>query len=155
MWRWYQEAHICYAFLSDAHSGDESSFASNKWFTRGWTLQEMIALDHVNFYDQNWSYLGSRISLTRMITTITGVDNHALTRGHLDSRSVTHGQVFNYDCNYCQVSSLENVQSVLKTITIAQRMKWASRRQTTRLEDIAYSLLGLSDVHMPLPTAKV
>jgi hypothetical protein len=156
MFKWYQEARICYAFLSDVHSGDNASFFSSRWFTRGWTLQELLAPNHVHFYDQTWSYVGSRISLATLITTVTGIDDYLLKRAHLD-RQVVFSQQSSYAwglrpdvCTYCRVTAPANVRSVLKTVTIAQKMKWAARRQTTRLEDIAYSLLGLFDVHMPL-----
>jgi hypothetical protein len=156
MFKWYQEACICYAYLSDVHNGDNASFSSSRWFTRGWTLQELLAPNHVHFYDQTWSYVGSRISLATLITTVTGIDNYILTRAHLDRQVVFNEQSMSAGFlrldgrTYCRVTAPANVQSVLKTVTIAQRMKWAAKRQTTRLEDIAYSLLGLFDVHMPL-----
>ncbi|RMZ70872.1 beta transducin [Pyrenophora seminiperda CCB06] len=110
MFRWYAEASICYAYLSGC-----------RWFSRGWTLQELLAPDHVHFYDRNWLYLGSRISLATEVAKITSIHDTILTRGHAMLR-----------------------------LTIAQRMTWASKRATTRLEDSAYCLMGLFEVHMPL-----
>ena len=48
MFRWYQNASICYAYLSDVKKSNQenltkSEFESSQWFTRGWTLQELIA----------------------------------------------------------------------------------------------------------------
>jgi hypothetical protein len=156
MFRWYQDASICYAYLSDASSGDDSSISSSRWFTRGWCLQELIAPDHVHFYDAAWAYIGSRISLASKIQEITGVDESILTRGHVDdatsidmSRRNGSG-TYLYTCRYCSARIWVNVQRILGSLTIAERMRWASKRQTTRLEDIAYSLMGLFDVNIPL-----
>jgi hypothetical protein len=96
----------------------------SRWFTRGWTLQELIAPEDILFYGEDWGYLGSkahdedvRISLAK----ITGID----------------------------VRVLEGIIQPSE-ISIAARMKWASQRETTRLEDVAYCLMGLFDVNMPL-----
>ncbi|KAI0905227.1 hypothetical protein F4823DRAFT_627989 [Ustulina deusta] len=132
MFRWYKKASICYAYMEDVRHGYHDSKGGlfsllcqrSRWFTRGWTLQELIAPDDVMFYGEDWGYLGSkahdedvRISLAE----ITGIDVRVL-----------EGTI--------QPSE----------ISIAGRMKWASRRETTRLEDVAYCLMGLFDVNMPL-----
>lgn len=88
---------------------------SSKWFTRGWTLQELLAPYYVDFFDRNWIWIGSKASLDDSIKTRTGI---------LD--------FLNY-----------------KTASVAQKMSWASWRETTRIEDQAYCLLGLFGVHMP------
>ncbi|KAI1739823.1 heterokaryon incompatibility protein-domain-containing protein [Xylaria scruposa] len=132
MFRWYKKAAICYAYMEDVENGSHDSKAGSfrllcqhsRWFTRGWTLQELIAPEDVMFYGKDWCYLGSkahdedvRISLAK----ITGIDARVL------EAIVPPGE-----------------------ISIAARMKWASRRKTTRLEDAAYCLMGLFDVNMPL-----
>jgi hypothetical protein len=43
MFRGYKNATKCYVYLSDVPAGDESAFRKNRWFTRGWTLQELLA----------------------------------------------------------------------------------------------------------------
>lgn len=122
MFEWYRRAEVCYAYISDVslaesdHYVKESAFRRSKWFTRGWTLQELLAPQWVEFYDQNWEEIGTKSSLADLITSITGI---------------TH--LFNFE-DAC----------------IAQKMSWASRRETTRVEDQAYCLMGLFDVHMPL-----
>jgi hypothetical protein len=131
MFRWYQEADTCYAFLSDIDdrapegSPSDASIASSRWFTRGWTLQELIAPSEVHFYSKNWHLLGSKrtgdASFLAMLETATGIDKELLD------------------------GSLE-----LDEFGVATRMKWASRRTTTRVEDRAYSLMGLFGVNMPL-----
>jgi hypothetical protein len=126
MYRWYQQADTCYAYLSDVPADQDpteyqSSFQNSEWFTRGWTLQELIAPRKVVFYGENWGRLGTKLSLCILISEITGVDFLILT-GKED----------------------------LGNVSIARRMSWAAKRKTTRVEDIAYSLLGIFDVNMPL-----
>ncbi|PMD43062.1 hypothetical protein L207DRAFT_631224 [Hyaloscypha variabilis F] len=41
-------------------------------------------------------------------------------------------------------------RNLLSTFSVAQRMSWASERETTRSEDLAYSLMGLFNVNMPI-----
>lgn len=126
MYRWYKASSVCYAFLSDVNVNDssdgewESQFKSSKWFTRGWTLQELLAPSHVVFYDEQWSVLCTKRDESRLLAVCTGIDEAVLKGEELSSRS------------------------------IAQRMSWASSRQTTRGEDIAYCLLGIFDINMPM-----
>ena len=128
MFRWYQEAEVCYAFLEDI--SDVKDLGKAKWFTRGWTLQELIAPKSLVFYveDDNaaWRKIGIReeVATANQIAGITGIDEYFL-RG-VDSTSRVHGASF------------------------AKRVAWASNRTTTRHEDIAYCLMGLLDVNMPL-----
>jgi len=126
MFQWYAQAAACYAYLSDVMAGDdpshaESSFRESKWFTRGWTLQEMIAPAEVVFLSKDWEEIGTRRSLARVITEITSVDEAVL--WDPDRRD---------------------------DFSFAHRMSWAAKRTTTRVEDEAYSLLGLFHVNMPL-----
>lgn len=93
---------------------------------RGWTLQELIAPSSVQFYDQTWKERGSRATLAKEIREITKINWRILQR------------------------HWENARSLLDEIPVAARMAWASKRQTTRDEDIAYCLLGLFDINMPL-----
>ncbi|KAH8778280.1 hypothetical protein F5882DRAFT_380262 [Hyaloscypha sp. PMI_1271] len=131
MYRWYAGADVCYVYLSDVPGAAiESPFEANskfrrsRWFTRGWTLQELIASQDVVIFASDWTYLGAKtgdVSFTRLLSDITGVQ--------LD---VLYGQVSPQD------------------MSIAARMHWAAHRQTTREEDVAYCLLGIFDVNMPL-----
>jgi hypothetical protein len=133
---------VCYVYLSDVHATptDEaedpdqfwreeivassiSQFNSSKWWTRGWTLQELIAPRSLVFFAYvpgGWMEIGDRISLLDLVVGRTGIDEGIL-RGR--------------DLEEC---------------AIATRMSWASDRQTTRVEDIAYCLLGIFNVNMPL-----
>ena len=128
MFKWYQNAAVCYAYLdatttlASSQTGDElEEFENSRWFTRGWTLQELIAPRVVEFYGRSWVHLGSRYIL----------------RGKISHRTSIPERV------------LRNPKTII-TYSVATRMSWASARNTTRLEDRAYSLLGLFDVHMPL-----
>lgn len=123
MYRWYEASFVCYAFLSDVHKGDkmEQEMMSSLWFTRGWTLQELLAPHRLVFYDEHWQSLGTKGTLSETVTSRTGIDKDILSRGY-----------------------------PLSNCSIACRMSWASQRITTRVEDIAYCLLGIFDVNMPL-----
>ncbi|KAK0747101.1 heterokaryon incompatibility protein-domain-containing protein [Schizothecium vesticola] len=119
MFLWYRLAEICFAYLSDVRSPVE--FASSRWFTRGWTLQELIAPLEVEFLNSDWKLLGNRKGLAGSLSGITGVDERLLAG-----------------------------DSFITAYSISTRMAWASHRQTSREEDLAYSLLGIFNVTMPL-----
>ncbi|TEA16143.1 Vegetative incompatibility protein HET-E-1 [Colletotrichum sidae] len=121
MYRWYKQAAICYALLSDVSAGIETTFRKSRWFTRGWTLQELLAPVKLNFYDKDWQFLNSRTKLAGLVGEITGIPSRYLT-----------------GLATCHEAS------------VAQRMSWAARRSTKRVEDIAYSLFGLFDVMIPM-----
>ncbi|EJF59842.1 hypothetical protein DICSQDRAFT_181632 [Dichomitus squalens LYAD-421 SS1] len=125
MYRWYRDSHVCYAFLSDVvHGGNplaqDSHFRRSRWFTRGWTLQELIAPRVVVFLSQEWVAFGTKATLATVIEEITGIDVVVLT-----------------------------LRRSLDKVSVATRMSWASERITTRDEDRAYSLLGIFDIKMP------
>jgi hypothetical protein len=122
MFRWYQNAVKCYVYLSDV-SFDftwEPAFRASRWFTRGWTLQELLAPESVEFFSQEGRQLGDKRTLEQQIHGITGITVQAL-----------------------QGSSLSS-------FGVEERFLWAQNRQTTRKEDQAYSLLGIFGVYMPL-----
>ncbi|KAK5655271.1 hypothetical protein OQA88_5838 [Cercophora sp. LCS_1] len=158
MFKYYRAADICFAFLEDVtgmpspasspapteEEADEDvvmvepdgsrmvladaeldpefalEFSSSRWFTRGWTLQELLAPTEVVFLNSQWCDIGTRTSSAGVISKITGIPQHALACSDWEGCS------------------------------IAQRLSWASGRQTTRVEDQAYCLLGIFGVNMPL-----
>jgi hypothetical protein len=125
MFRWYKNADVCYVYLSDAEWCIDKEIMNEtlgkcRWFTRGWTLQELIAPRNIEFYSRDWQKIATKDECCKQLSLITGIDKNIL-RG----------------------SNLANV-------SIARRMSWASRRETTRQEDIAYCLLGIFDVNIPL-----
>ena len=131
MFRWYRDASKCYVYLRDVSwpctdSADRSNeawewtFRKSEWFSRGWTLQELIAPASVDFFSKDGELLGNKTSLERNICEVTGIPASAL-RG-----------------------------DPLSNFSVAERMSWAANRETHRQEDMAYSLLGLFGIHLPL-----
>ncbi|KAH8890045.1 HET-domain-containing protein [Thozetella sp. PMI_491] len=123
MFRWYQRAKVCLVYLADLDPTTETGqgLASCRWLRRGWTLQEMLAPTNVKLYDQAWCLRGSKHDYAANISEITGIPSSAI-------------------CGFTPI----------KWYSAAQKMAWASQRETSRTEDIAYCLLGLFDVNMPL-----
>ncbi|KAK3689198.1 hypothetical protein B0T22DRAFT_480415 [Podospora appendiculata] len=157
MFRWYSKASRCYVYLADVPDGWEASlphafehhdhggalltvdipahlrrmpwpvrgavdhsFYQSRWFTRGWTLQELLAPVDVVFYSSAWTRGPTKTDLIEHLGRITGIPHAALETG---------------DCS---------------AVSIADRMRWALARETTRVEDTAYCLLGIFDVNMPM-----
>jgi hypothetical protein len=130
MFRWYRNAEYCYAYLADVPDLDvtgahleqpASAFHSSRWFTRGWTLQELLAPADFMFFSSGGREIGTKLELSEDISSITSIDKEYLTR-----------------------------TQPLSQASIAKRMSWVSRRKTTRIEDLAYCLLGIFDISMPL-----
>lgn len=124
MYRWYQEAKVCFVLLSDvkAFSGPEA-LRTSKYFTRAWTLQEMLAPTNLEFFDTDWTSLGtfSDDALANTVSEVTRVPLGLLRK-----------------------------ELTLSDFSVAQRFSWAAKRESTRVEDKAYSLLGLFNVHLSL-----
>ncbi|PQE10620.1 NB-ARC and Ankyrin domain protein [Rutstroemia sp. NJR-2017a WRK4] len=130
MFYWYKVAAKCYVYLSDVfavHDGVEQSqsiwepsFRASRWFTRGWTLQELLAPVSVEFFSQEGKRLGDKESLKLVIQEITKITTDAL----------------------------QGIP--LARFSVSDRKKWAERRITTRQEDAAYSMLGIFGVSMPV-----
>ncbi|KAK4448506.1 heterokaryon incompatibility protein-domain-containing protein [Podospora aff. communis PSN243] len=137
MFAWYKASTVCLVFLEDEnavfcqHEGRPGLVSGTRefrerlggarWFTRGWTLQELIAPSHVAFYDRYGKFFGTKQDLVEDLMEITRID-----------RAV-----------------LQNVD-VLSEVPVARKMSWAASRQTTRIEDMAYCMLGVFDVNMAL-----
>ena len=124
MFLWYKLAECCFAFLEDVnHDGSGplgQDFEGCRWFDRGWTLQELLAPRHMEFFDRNWCYIGNKHNLADRISRRTSIDVKSLLTGSFTTASV------------------------------AKRMSWAAGRETTRPEDLAYCLLGIFDINMPM-----
>ena len=128
MFRWYHDAAKCYVYLADVEIGttmenvnlSRQAFQQSRWFTRGWTLQELIAPTSLEFFSVEGLQLGDKLSKVEELHEITGISVRALQGNPLSEFSVD------------------------------ERMSWAAKRETKREEDAAYSLLGIFDVHMPL-----
>ncbi|KIN98173.1 hypothetical protein M404DRAFT_63384, partial [Pisolithus tinctorius Marx 270] len=130
MYVWYADSDRCYAFLHDTEASalptdrdDKFTEFSGwpKWFSRGWTLQELVAPVNVHFLNQKWEYIGDKQGCTPSLSVITRISVDVLKEG-LGRTSPS----------------------------VAQIMSWAADRTTAREEDRAYSMLGLLGVHMPI-----
>ncbi|KAI4088291.1 MAG: hypothetical protein LQ348_004314 [Seirophora lacunosa] len=130
MYLWYARSDVCLVYLSDFdtdttgelnNSAVMASFRRSRWFRRGWTLQEMLAPSHVEFYNSKWEYIGDKHELVSQLSLATGIS----------------------------MQFIEDGKSIHKA-SVAARMSWASNRETTRPEDEAYCLMGIFDVNMPL-----
>ncbi|KAK3376313.1 heterokaryon incompatibility protein-domain-containing protein [Lasiosphaeria ovina] len=138
MFHWYRSAAVCIALLEDLDGGGgggggdgdgdglatEEQLRPCRWFTRGWTLQEMIAPVFVEFYDKRWKLRGTKGQLISPLHAITRIDEDVL-NGAADPLS-------------------------LQSVAAARRMSWAADRTTTRVEDLAYCLMGIFGLNMPL-----
>ncbi|KAM7209956.1 Heterokaryon incompatibility protein (HET) domain containing protein [Rhypophila decipiens] len=129
MYKWYSKSSVCYVYLEDfsplppgwhVSSSTWGPFVASRWFSRRWTLQELIAPESVTFFANDWSDLGSKFSTRNILAEHTRVPKNVL-RGVSPS-----------------------------VCSAAERMSWAAERETSREEDLAYSLLGIFGIHMPL-----
>jgi hypothetical protein len=136
MFAWYERAEVCYVYLADVRSNgvdpedEDEDFRNSRWFTRGWTLQELLAPKMLMFYNTSWKLLGH------------------LTRGRGSTRGSTMGLYLSDITGIPEAYVSGSIE--LDKATIAMKMSWASTRQTTRIEDLAYCLLGAFDVAMPM-----
>ena len=128
MFNWYQDAKECYVYLSDVETeilGEDGSLSTpitkSRWFTRGWTLQELLAPKEVLFYSKEGHFLGTKITLSQEIFLPTKIEEFYL---------VEPSRIF--------------------SASVSRRMSWASARVTTRTEDLAYCLMGMFRINMPM-----
>jgi Heterokaryon incompatibility protein (HET)/NACHT domain len=132
MFSWYQKSEKCYVYLSDvsfdiSHQDYQNpkpewqaAFKKSRWFTRGWTLQELIAPKSVEFFSLDWKRLGDKRSLQQQIHDVANIPIPAI------------------------------LGETLSQFDITERFRWSEKRETKRQEDKAYCLLGIFDIHMPL-----
>lgn len=123
MFRWYQNAQVCYVYLFDV-SWDSTNllmsqkqFVGSEWFLRGWTLQELLAPKQLKFFDRDWKLIGSKDDLVTEIMTATRI-------------------------------SAEHLSGAFRDASLAQKMSWLAGRTTEYLEDRAYCVLGIFDIYL-------
>jgi len=126
MYAYYQNAQVCYVYLADALNGSlrnisrrngSSFYRWSEWFSRGWTLQELLAPRTVVFFDKNWRRIGDKHQLQDDIHRITTIPPTVL-------------------------SGKQSIQDV----DVLDRMSWSIWRRTTRRQDSAYCLQGILGV---------
>jgi hypothetical protein len=131
MFRWYRNAVKCYVYLFDVQTCKredncqtqytwELAFRKSRWFTGGWTLQELLAPTIVEFFSREGELLGSKTKLAGLIHEITEIP----------------------------ITALDGVP--LSQFPVDKRLRWAARRNTKRPEDRVYCLLGIFEIFMPL-----
>ncbi|KAI9924220.1 hypothetical protein MW887_007170 [Aspergillus wentii] len=125
MYDLYKNAKICFTYLADVPSDDNpskrgSTFEKSRWFTRGWTLQELLAPSEVIFFSKEWMEIGRKTTMPSLLARITGIDEDILIH-----------------------------RKPIESASVATRMSWAANRQTTFVEDRAYSLMGIFGVSIP------
>lgn len=125
MFRWYKDSTRCYVYMPDLSVSVNvergNAWRDHSWFKRGWTLQELIAPASVEFFVKDGARLGDKNTLGMQIQEITGIPI-SLLRG----------------------------TSYLSSFDDDERFRWAENRLTTRGEDIAYCLLGIFGISMPV-----
>jgi hypothetical protein len=129
MFQWYENSARCYVFLSDVSiptmtepiqcSDWDTLFRRSEWFTRGWTLQELIAPFSVEFFSRQGHPIGDKASLNQLIHEITSIPIAALGNCPLDQ------------------------------FTTSERRRWSENRKTKEEEDIVYCLLGILGISIP------
>ncbi|KAE8374683.1 heterokaryon incompatibility protein-domain-containing protein [Aspergillus bertholletiae] len=124
MFSWYMNAVVCYVYLSDVPGNCDvnrkgSEFENSRWFTRGWTLQELLAPAKVTFFSQDWVEIGTKHKLATTLSRITWIDKEVLMKSKR-----------------------------LESTSVAKRMSWAARRETTQPEDMAYCLMGIFSAYI-------
>ena len=124
MYSWYHHAEVCYAFLADVSQEIQSpiggaEFHASRWHRRGWTLQELLAPRVVLFLNNSWEVIGSKHTLVDVLAKATGIERDILIH-----------------------------QKPLEEVSVATKMSWAVHRETTRVEDEAYCLMGIFGVYI-------
>ncbi|KAI9667896.1 MAG: hypothetical protein M1821_000716 [Bathelium mastoideum] len=141
MFRWYRDAKVCFAYLSDV-SQEESEyqdeqkdlkgkriqrrincFKESDWFSRGWTLQELLAPRVLYFFDHKWRFIDAKKTRS----------------ADIQSRTKIEAKYINGD---------------FSDACTAVKMSWLSSRETTLKEDMAYCMVGIFGVYMHVQKAE-
>lgn len=126
MFKWYELAEVCFAYLSDVtwsfmdFPKSKEQFINSAWFTRGWTLQELLAPKMMVFFDTSWHLIDTREGLSREIQEASGIESEYV----------------------------NDFKSNSQSISIAKKMSWVSKRKVKKEEDMAYCLFGILDVRI-------
>lgn len=164
MFKWYEASEVCFVYLEDVPTGmdpfpHDSAFRKSRWWTRGWTLQELLAPHHTIFYDSAWE---------RVFTPEMGKGHfkkialplrpeYEVKRPRRFSEDRMQIQPVIQQIRYGLLTEITGIPSpvLLKELSLSKvsaacKFSWASQRMTTRIEDKAYCLMGILGVNMPL-----
>ncbi|KAG8822296.1 hypothetical protein FRC17_009604 [Serendipita sp. 399] len=136
MYAWYRDSHICIVHLSE--TTNRVDMRRDPWFTRGWTLQELLAPRRFAFYSKEW----------KQITRLDNVKSPMEEGGHREAKGE--------DLLWSRIAGITGIeiQDLLYfkpgLYDIRKRMAWAAKRKTTRIEDMAYCLIGIFDVNLSI-----
>ncbi|KAF9473239.1 hypothetical protein BDN70DRAFT_843725 [Pholiota conissans] len=120
MFKWYSYAEVCVTHLADIMTVD--NMRHDTWFTRGWTLQELLAPSYTKFYNAEWKKI------------------HSHWKGDLEDEDILR------EIQAATTIVKDELTMNLLDIPISRRMQWAANRRVTRAEDTAYSLMGIFGV---------
>ncbi|KAL4067930.1 heterokaryon incompatibility protein-domain-containing protein, partial [Scleroderma citrinum] len=128
MYRWYSSAEICIAYLE--RSSNVKDFGTEPWFTRGWTLQELLAPRKTKFYGKEWNPILPHVPLES-----NDKEQHDISSAIEQTTRIPQHQLISFRPGCYRVW---------------EKLLWASRRTTTRAEDMAYCLIGMLDISMSI-----
>ncbi|KAF9473443.1 hypothetical protein BDN70DRAFT_867360, partial [Pholiota conissans] len=133
MYKWYHDSKVCIAYLAETQT--VLDIHHDAWFTRGWTLQELIAPVVIKLCNRDWKYFNA---------DITATDTHS--KGILSDRgtSIVATIIINQIRKATSITA-EEFSNFLR-LPLSRRMQLAASRQVTREEDTAYSLMGILGV---------
>ncbi|KAJ8518481.1 hypothetical protein ONZ45_g4467 [Pleurotus djamor] len=152
MFSWYRNAYVCIVYLGQ--SDDESDIAKDTWFSRGWTLQELLAPKRIQFYSRDWNKLG----MINRCSNEAYKESSPNDESNPESDPKLHGEDLGSESqllkNISRVSYV-SLEHLIKPLSPCPELapvafRYISIRETTRPEDISYCLLGLLDVQMPI-----
>ena len=130
MFAWYRGSSLTIIHLLDVSSlpdGLLDALRESIWNTRVWTYQEYVAAKRVLFYTKDWKpYLGLTLE------------------NHKESPTILR------EMEMSQVSSEQVAVLQPGLDRIREKLYLASMRETTLVEDIAYSLLGILNASIPI-----
>ncbi|KAF9475870.1 hypothetical protein BDN70DRAFT_996095 [Pholiota conissans] len=127
MYKWYQGSEVCIAYLAETQS--VLDIHCDTWFTRGWTLQELVAPVLIKLCNRDWDYFNPDITETD-------------TRPYTNTTIVA--QIINQINKATSITAMEFV--TFTRLPLSRRMQLAASREVTREEDTAYSVMGIFNV---------
>ncbi|KAF9472033.1 hypothetical protein BDN70DRAFT_925877 [Pholiota conissans] len=133
MYKWYCGSDVCIAYLGETQNIPD--IHRDTWFTRGWTLQELVAPVVIKFCNRDWDYFNAN-------TTVTDTRSRYIPSNKNSGIMI---QIINQISKATSITATEFTTNFCR-LPLSRRMQLAASRQVTREEDTAYSLMGIFDV---------